>query len=202
MEPASLHPQWAGRHQTNAILTVPSPTATQLPQHKGLDLDLRVQLACTAHNRCPWRIAIAQLAAPISTMPNALQLMDSSHQSLPCPPTTKALPTWYLGARPTRPMGFPQGDLRTLRKILVTLAVVTMDQAQPHNFPTILWHALTCVVLSILAHVQSHLSHAQVELPHHLHQEHLCLLTSRHQPNSRSRFTHHPLPRSLLLWCP
>lgn len=202
MEPASLRLQWADRHQTSVILTVPFPTATQLPQHKGLDLDQLALLVCTAHNRCPWRIAIAQLAAPISTMANALQPMDSSHQFLPCLLTTKALPIWYLGARPIRLMEFLQGNPRTLRRIQVILAVATMDRAQLRNFPTIQLGALTCVVLSILAHVQSHLFHAQaVPLPR-LHQEHLCRPTSRHQLNSRSRFTHHPLPRSSLLWSP
>jgi hypothetical protein len=138
-----LHPRWAGHSQASVTLLVRSLTATLPHQLKGLDLEQVALLVCTAHSRFPWPTAIAQLAAPISTTPSALQQVGNNHQFLPCLLTTKVSLTWYLEAK----MAHLMASLRDLHKTIRVVA--TMYLARRHSILTTQWRGLICVAPSI-----------------------------------------------------
>jgi hypothetical protein len=138
-----LHLRWAGHSQASVTLLVRSLTATLPRQLKGPDLEQVALLVCIAHSRSPWPTAIAQLAAPTSTTPSALQQVGNSHQSLPCLLTTKVSPTWYLEAR----MAHLTASLRDLHKTIRVVATTYL--ARRHSILTTQWHGLICVAPSI-----------------------------------------------------
>lgn len=197
-ELALLHPQWAGHSQVSVIPLALCPAATLLPRRKGPDHDQLAPLVCIAHSRCLWPTAIAQLAAPIFTMPSAPQQMANNHRSPPCLPTTKALHTWYLEARTIRQTVVR----RDLHQVLTIPVVATTDLARRHSFPTTPWRGLTCVAPSTPAHALSPLSRVTVEHPPHLQMEHRSRLTSNRPHNSKSRSMHLQPLKSLPLWFP
>jgi hypothetical protein len=141
--PVLRHRRWAGHSPVSVTLLAASPTATLVRQLKGPDLEQVALPVCIAHSKFLQPTVIAQLAAPISTTPSALQQTGNNHQYLPCLLTTKVSPTWYLEARMAHPTASPRDLHKTIR------VVATMYLAQRHSILTTQWRGLICVAPSI-----------------------------------------------------